>query len=158
MGKMNKLRSGCHGEQPPTTVTAVDGLIWVCNGYGDAVGNICTIWGCFYFLEYFLHIPIIIPLDCEIRPYTVFTVSPLCFWQQTLLNSALQSCGPKLLHPLPYCPISSNNIPSSVYKQTPSEEVHRKKNWLMKINHALRSRLWVGASRVAGCFLHCICL
>lgn len=90
MGKMNQLRSGCHGEQPPTTVTAVDGLIWVWNGYGDAVGNICTMWGCFYFLEHFLCIPIVIPLDCEIRPYTVFTVSPLCFCSKhfwTLLSS-----------------------------------------------------------------------
>lgn len=135
MGKMNKLRSGCRGEQPSSTGTAVDGLIWVCNGYGDAVGNICTMWGCFYFLEHFLDTPIVIPLDCEIRPRTGFTVSPLCFWQQTLLNSALQSCGCKLLHPLPYCPISSNNIPSSVDKQTPPEEVHRKNSywkWTMR--------------------------
>lgn len=78
-GKMNKPRSGGRGEQPPATITAVDGFVWVCNGCGDVVGNVCAMRGCLYSLECFLHIPIVIPLDSEIRPHPSFTVSPLCF-------------------------------------------------------------------------------
>lgn len=70
MSNLRQRHSVCNGEYEQaekwmswrtTTVTAVDGLIWVCNGYGDAAGNICTMWGCFYFLEHFLRIPIVIP-------------------------------------------------------------------------------------------------
>lgn len=72
VGKTNKLRSGCHGELPPSTAA-------LCNGYDDAVGNVCTMWGCFCFLEHFLRTPNLFPLGCKTRPYTAFTVSPLCF-------------------------------------------------------------------------------
>lgn len=36
---------------------------------------------------------IVIPPDHGTGPWTSVTVSPLCFRQQTLLNSALQACG-----------------------------------------------------------------
>lgn len=94
MGKLTQLRGECCGEQPPTTVTTVGGFIWVCNGYGDAVGNICTMWGCFLLFEVFsVYTYIVIPAGCGTGPCTRVTVSPLCFRQQTLLNSALQACG-----------------------------------------------------------------
>lgn len=129
MGKVTQLRGGCCGEQPPTTVTAVGGFSWVCNGYGDALGNICTMWGCFFsfwslFCIYLYRNPSRLWNWAMYQCYS----EPFVFPATNTPELCSPGLWPKLLHPRPYCPISSNNIPSSVYKQTPSKEVHGKKS------------------------------
>lgn len=128
MGKVTQLPGGCYGEQlqPPAPLSVLlFGCVMVRVMQWETFvqcGVVSAFWSIFCMYLY----------RNPSRPWNWAMdqcySEPFVFPATNTPELCSPGLWPKLLHPRPYCPISSNNIPSSVYKQTLSEEVHGKKS------------------------------